>query len=1263
MAQFDASIDLNVKVERALAAIDRVERRVARLSKNAEVDLKVKNAQRVNQELKNAEKTTRKLAKALAGIESKTLSKLPTSLQTVIAFLKASVAASKDLAFTLAGVGNETQELTRDTAGYTREILSAALALGKVANEQERLGKVRQLSSGRGAGFLENAISSRTAIRDQLVPGTEEYERITRQILNLRSALNANLRQQEDIEKRILGYQVQQRNAVEANIRASKAAREGSGFAAFSQESPQDARRRRAIDQVDQIKDFTNEYVDALDTVRTTANRNNIAIAEAEAKRINDLYELRADKEDELFRLRNKLNAAAERDFDKRLNSRVKKREQRERQIRERRNAGGQALTGFAFPLLFGGGPGAAVGGALGGGIGGLIGGQFGLGLSLLLSEVGSLFDQLAGKSLTLAKSLLDVENSLTTLSKESLTLSRAREKELKALSDSGLSIEASIKAQEDLAEILGTRTVNNLRNAGEAFDQLGREFAETIARLGAALDQSGVLKFINDRLAEFNQTAALSSDVFAAQKVAREQGTAEDRRLSANIVARFLTDGAEAEKEIREELAKLADRLPAINVKLNLPTSEQLKLKQQIEGIQTQLNLVSSQQTLFGFIEKFGKQAEETDRKRKRAAQEVKRAEEQIADLRLSLERQVEDLRLSALQQAARLEEARAETLGAKLRNELTAAGLELQRSLDFDDPARDLKIGLQEALAEYQVRIFDIQAQEEKLRRDAFLREEQLRLRTQRIIADAEKTISDLKIKTAEKVKEINEETSKLQTDAAKAAFELDKKAALLQISLIEKQAKLERLRLSSAEDFAVTYEPLLNDIDKAIKKSRDIVNNSKFEDVVPGAAAGSGAGTEGAGVSGGIDDIIADIQSINAEIKNLGIAIDAEISEKLKQDAVAAFLQFQQKVIQLTDSVEKLESPLKSRLQTLRESVRSEALIREGFRSSDVGTISKGIAEFEKLERTLRANAQALEQYREIAKAALEPEQYAQLSRGIDQVLGRIGKRLDELPEKVKLFLASFDKDDPIGDYIKNLNDQLANTDQMIVDIASSIEGVLAGSISSMVSGLVDGTRTVEESISEMFAGIGKAFLDMAAQMLAQQLVLTILKSFSSGISPSQSLKSGFNMGTGLADMLRADGGPVSGGNPYIVGERGPELFLPTGSGTVVSSDDLFNATRAAVSGSGSSSSAAFDENASVLTSSNQMTRERVLERERIQAMNSNPIEVRTDSTVINRVEYVTVEQLAISNKQTAREAQARTLSDLKNRPATRAQIGLR
>jgi phage-related minor tail protein len=39
-----------------------------------------------------------------------------------------------------------------------------------------------------------------------------------------------------------------------------------------------------------------------------------------------------------------------------------------------------------------------------------------------------------------------------------------------------------------------------------------------------------------------------------------------------------------------------------------------------------------------------------------------------------------------------------------------------------------------------------------------------------------------------------------------------------------------------------------------------------------------------------------------------------------------------------------------------------------------------------------------------------------------------------------------------------------------------------------------------------------------------------------------------------------MFRANGGPVSANSPYVVGERGPELFVPRASGSIVSNSNM-------------------------------------------------------------------------------------------------------
>lgn len=51
-----------------------------------------------------------------------------------------------------------------------------------------------------------------------------------------------------------------------------------------------------------------------------------------------------------------------------------------------------------------------------------------------------------------------------------------------------------------------------------------------------------------------------------------------------------------------------------------------------------------------------------------------------------------------------------------------------------------------------------------------------------------------------------------------------------------------------------------------------------------------------------------------------------------------------------------------------------------------------------------------------------------------------------------------------------------------------------------------------------------------------------------------------------GGGIAGK-RAGGGPVTGGKTYLVGEKGPELFTPSGSGRIVPNDDLSGSGRRA------------------------------------------------------------------------------------------------
>ena len=122
------------------------------------------------------------------------------------------------------------------------------------------------------------------------------------------------------------------------------------------------------------------------------------------------------------------------------------------------------------------------------------------------------------------------------------------------------------------------------------------------------------------------------------------------------------------------------------------------------------------------------------------------------------------------------------------------------------------------------------------------------------------------------------------------------------------------------------------------------------------------------------------------------------------------------------------------------------------------------------------------------------------------------------------------------------------KLNSTQYQVVELSKSI----GSSFSESFKGIIQGTMSVQDAFRNMFSRIADHFLDMAAQIAAAQLQKGILQMFMPSI--------GSQVGNDLAGHFaklpkKAAGGPVSGGSPYIVGEKGPELFVPGSSGNIV------------------------------------------------------------------------------------------------------------
>jgi tape measure domain-containing protein len=283
-------------------------------------------------------------------------------------------------------------------------------------------------------------------------------------------------------------------------------------------------------------------------------------------------------------------------------------------------------------------------------------------------------------------------------------------------------------------------------------------------------------------------------------------------------------------------------------------------------------------------------------------------------------------------------------------------------------------------------------------------------------------------------------------------------------------------------------------------------------------------------------------------------------------------------------------------------------------------------------------------------------------------------------------------------------KELED-LVNPINQITGAANAIGSAFSQSFTNAITG----ATSAKQALADFFKSVGSYFLDMAGQIIAKMVTIAVLDAAlgllggssgggggggGGGFNPSAPSITGnslgdFGGGTPFAGAFRANGGPVSANKPYIVGERGMELMVPSGNGNIIP-NDVFSASRAAISGGsplglaggsgdlgqdGMAESRNYINNnystqqaiaqSQAAVSSSSMSMERVIERkaaERQATEMSEPIRVKLDTTVINNVEYLTVEQGLALSESASRKARSQVFSDLRQRPASRSKVGL-
>ena len=190
---------------------------------------------------------------------------------------------------------------------------------------------------------------------------------------------------------------------------------------------------------------------------------------------------------------------------------------------------------------------------------------------------------------------------------------------------------------------------------------------------------------------------------------------------------------------------------------------------------------------------------------------------------------------------------------------------------------------------------------------------------------------------------------------------------------------------------------------------------------------------------------------------------------------------------------------------------------------------GLFAKEVENLEKVNKKLKDRVELLEagseEEREALELAQKMEEFKIKFAGLDlEELEKLIKSNQELEKKIE--------------NLERAEEAAKALDRKFEQIGQSIEDGIVSSLADAV----EGTKTLAEAAVSVLNNLKRKLIEVAIQKAILGLDI------------------GGNVGDFLKDVFKADGGPVNRGRSYIVGEKGPEAFVPSTSGTIVPNNSL-------------------------------------------------------------------------------------------------------
>jgi len=288
------------------------------------------------------------------------------------------------------------------------------------------------------------------------------------------------------------------------------------------------------------------------------------------------------------------------------------------------------------------------------------------------------------------------------------------------------------------------------------------------------------------------------------------------------------------------------------------------------------------------------------------------------------------------------------------------------------------------------------------------------------------------------------------------------------------------------------------------------------------------------------------------------------------------------------------------------------------------------------------------------RKLELGLITQEEFNQLeiARERERLKGMEGITPEQIEEQMNLFKKLLNQT-PIDKFIKSAKDSLNDLHTVAVNISQGIGNAVGNALTSGIMGLIEGTKTAKEVFADFLKSVGQILAQEGAKMIATYIAIGIAKVFAGlagggggggkAINPASltaiesysGAASSFDAGSFATAFPRAGGGPVEAGRPYMVGERGPEMFIPGSNGGIMRNEDMRRMMGRSPAGAG------------------------------VPQMNFT-----FETTNIGGTEFVSREQLEQAMVVTRRQAtndgakrgMSMTLDKMQNSPRTRSRVGI-